>query len=312
MRILILLLTVATFTFSQSQPQVYTYQSDGQGFHTKTFFYDNGLEVVVFGAQFTPELAQEALTFLRTKTDSPVSYLVVTHPNPDKFNGAKVFQNEGAKVIASRATYLAMPGVHEYKKYYFVHIAKMFSEDEYPEMPEVDYIFDQEWSLTLSQGDVLELKELGIAGVSSNQTVGYLPAVGGLMVGDLVHHKAHAWLEGGIVDGQAQATLGSWSKCLDLIEKTYSAETVIYAGRGEAVSLPLAVKEQKKYLNIVQSSVAEYIQQLGERKEELLGEKAGEHHQAIEKMLEKRFSEYEISYMIGFGIYGLINDLLKK
>ena len=67
---------------------LYAYDSGADGFFTKTFFYDTGSEVVAFDAQFTPALAEAALAWLGAQTDSPVTHLVITHPNPDKFNFA--------------------------------------------------------------------------------------------------------------------------------------------------------------------------------------------------------------------------------
>src|SRR5918993_703493 len=64
---------------------LYTYDSGEAGFFTKTYFYDTGTEVVAFDAQFTPELGEAAIASLREQTDNPISYLVITHPNPDKF-----------------------------------------------------------------------------------------------------------------------------------------------------------------------------------------------------------------------------------
>src|SRR3712207_6311339 len=75
---------------------LYTYDSGEAGFFTKTYFYDTGSEVVAFDAQFTPELGEAAIASLREQTDNPITYLVITHPNPDKFNGAPPFQAEGA------------------------------------------------------------------------------------------------------------------------------------------------------------------------------------------------------------------------
>src|SRR5215211_9364290 len=92
---------------------LYTFDSGEAGFFTKTYFYDTGSEVVAFDAQFTPELAERAIASLREQTDNPLTYLVITHPNPDKFNGAPAFQDEGAKVVASEATADAIPRVHE-------------------------------------------------------------------------------------------------------------------------------------------------------------------------------------------------------
>src|SRR5215217_12524 len=119
---------------------LYTYDSGEAGFFTKTYFYDTGTEVVAFDAQFTPQLAEAAIASLREHTDNPISYLVITHPNPDKFNGAPVFQEAGAEVIASEATEAAIPGVHAYKKAGFVGMG-MFTEDTYPPQASIDETF---------------------------------------------------------------------------------------------------------------------------------------------------------------------------
>ena len=79
------------------------FTSGADGFDTHSYYYDTGQEVVVFGAQFTPGLAKQVVAHIQARTASPIRYLVLTHPNPDKFNGARVFQALGAKVVASEA-----------------------------------------------------------------------------------------------------------------------------------------------------------------------------------------------------------------
>ena len=153
---------------------LYTFDSGEAGFFTKTYFYDTGSEVVAFDAQFTPELAEQAITSLREQTDNPITYLVITHPNPDKFNGATAFQDEGAAVIASEATVAAIPDVHEYKKAGFVGMG-MFTEDTYPPQAAVDDTFSGAHTLELGDGKTVELSELSEPGVSSTQTVAFIP-----------------------------------------------------------------------------------------------------------------------------------------
>src|SRR5215208_7361989 len=158
---------------------LYTYDSGEAGFFTKTYFYDTGSEVVAFDAQFTPELAEQAIAFLREQTKSPITYLVLTHPNPDKFNGAPAFQAEGAEVIASEATADAIPGVHEYKKAGFVGMG-MFTEETYPKQASVDETFSDTETIELSDGKTVELSELSEPGVSSTQTVAFIPELNAL------------------------------------------------------------------------------------------------------------------------------------
>ncbi|OYZ11329.1 MAG: hypothetical protein B7Y39_19465 [Bdellovibrio sp. 28-41-41] len=129
--------------------RIIEYKSGQEGFDTRTFFYEAENEVVAFDAQFTLELAKKSIAHLRTFTNKPISWLVITHPNPDKFNGASVFKDEGAKILSSKHTADAIPGVHAYKEYYFVEIAKMFKKGEYPQPSPIDQTFEEKMDLVL-------------------------------------------------------------------------------------------------------------------------------------------------------------------
>ena len=154
--------------------KVDSYVSDAEGFDTRSFWIDTGLEVVVFDAQSTDAQAREIIL--------------------------GIVRAAGAKVVASERTAAAIPGVHAYKRAFFVDVAKMIPADQYPAEPTIDLTFRDELKLPTNAGEVW-LRELDHAGVSSTQTVGWVPAARALFVGDLVHHGVHAWLEGGIVDG---------------------------------------------------------------------------------------------------------------
>ncbi|RZA05133.1 MAG: MBL fold metallo-hydrolase [Proteobacteria bacterium] len=291
--------------------QIYTFESDGAGFNTKTFFYDNGEEVVAFDTQFTPALAQASIDYLRTKTQNPITFAVITHPNPDKFNGIEVFQAQGAKVIAARATAEAMNGVHEYKKYFFVNIAKMFSEETYPKLGRVDQTFEKDHSIRLRNGSRVSLSELSHAGVSGNQTVAYIADLNALVVGDLVHEGAHAWLEGGIVDGKPSPNIAGWIADLKELELKFGARNpLVLGGRGQAVKLNKAAPAHIDYLQKADEIVTAYVAALGNQKAELGGEKAGSHHAELQRQMEGAFPQRTLGYLIQYGVYGLANSKL--
>jgi glyoxylase-like metal-dependent hydrolase (beta-lactamase superfamily II) len=287
--------------------EVAVHTSDASGFDTHSFFYDTGAEVVVFDAQFTEAEAQKVLSTIRAKTANPIRYVVVTHPNPDKFNGVGVFQREGARVVASEATAAAIPGVHAYKKYYWVSVAQAFTEQTYPAQPTVDVTFQGTYRLPLEGGAQVELTELRHPGVATTQTVAYLPRRQALIVGDLVHHRAHAWLEGGIRDGKVVPDLAAWKAALEEL-KAWKGTTV-YGGRGQSAPVELAVAEQQRYLDGMQTLVKAYAAELGSRKAELCGNEAGPHYQALQRRAAEAFPEYALPYMVGYGVYGLVNQL---
>ncbi len=292
-------------------PAVYTFTSGEGGFHTQTHFVDSGREVVAIDAQFTPALAEEAIAFLRTRTKSPIRYLVVTHPNPDKFNGIPAFRkaSPGLRVLAARRTADAMPAVHEYKKFFFTRIAKSFAEDAYPRLDKIDETFVGTKVLRLAGGLRVELSELAGPGVSSNQSVVSVPGLKALFVGDLVHHRAHAWLEGGVASGKAVPTIGGWIEGLRELERRFSrvVGAQVYGGRGEVAPLAIAVRDQIAYLERADRIVRDYVEGLGARKSELNGPEAGRHHAAVQALFERAFPAYALPYMVGYGVYGLLS-----
>lgn len=274
-----------------------TWTSGADGFDTTSTWTETADGVIVFDAQFTPALAESLLADIRASTDAPIAAVVVTHPNPDKFLGAPVFQAEGAALIASAATAAALPEVWAYKKAYFVG-AGMFTEDSFPALPEVDQTFTGE--LTLDQGEI-RLVELAHGGVTTTQTVGLVGE--DLVVGDLVAGRAHAWLEGGIVDGAPAPDLAAWASALDELSALGAGD--VYPGRGEVLPVDDAVAEQQAYLADMDAIVADYVADLEDPMGDLTGAEAGAHYAAITEAAEAAFPEYTLSYLVTYGVYGL-------
>ncbi len=298
---LTVLMTTLTFATAKNTGQIYIFESDGNGFNTKTIFYDDGKEVVAFDAQFTLAYAKQALAFIKTKTKSPVKYLVITHPNPDKFNGIPAFQEIGAKVIASKLTIANMPEVHKYKKYYFVEMAKMFTNETYPQLPTADIIFDESYTIKMANEGIVTLTELKKSGVSTNQTIAYIKAVNALVVGDLVHHKVHAWLEGPIVNGKASYNGLNWIGLLKTLKDKYPANTTIYGGRGEADKLSVSIPQQIIYLEKAEKITKNYLLTVSNNPSKV-------DYAALQNVFEKEFPNYTLGYMINYGAYGLVNS----
>jgi len=289
------------------------FTSDASGFDTHTFYYDDGHEVTLIDTQFVPALTQAMVEQVRKETRSPITRVIVTHPNPDKFNGLAYLHTLGVESISSRAVAQALPGVHEYKKYFFVNIAKMFSDETYPKFENVKSTFSAQTRIRLKSGETLSLIELKNPGVTSTQVVVRIDRTGDLLVGDLVHHKAHAWLEGAIVNGKPHADLVKWAAAvgeLPALAKSQPAAKV-YGGRGEFVSVAQAVQAQRAYLAKADALVDDYIARLGERKQELDSPSASAaHHDALAKRFAEAFPDYALPYMIKYSVYGLIDTKL--
>ena len=290
------------------------FTSDANGFDTHTFYYDDGHEVTLIDTQFVPALTQAMVEQVRKETRSAITRVIVTHPNPDKFNGLAYLHTLGVESISSRAVAQAMPGVHEYKKYFFVKIAKMFSDETYPKFENVKSTFTGETRIRLKSGETLSLIELKNPGVTSTQVVVRIDRTGDLLVGDLVHHKAHAWLEGAIVKGKPRADLLKWAAAVDELPALAKGKPAakVYGGRGEFVGVAQAVQAQRAYLVKADALVDDYLARLGERKQELDGPSASAaHHDALAKRFAEAFPDYALPYMIKYSVYGLIDTKLS-
>lgn len=292
--------------------RVIEFKSGPEGFDTRTFFYVGENEVVAFDAQFTPDLARQSIAKLREYTDKPITWLVITHPNPDKFNGASVFKAEGARILASSNTARAISGVHAYKEYFFVEMAKMFKKGEYPQPVAVDQTFEGTMDLVLRGGERLSLRELSHPGVSSTQTVAYVKSIGALFVGDLIHNQAHSWLEGGIVNGKPVPTVDGWIADLKELLALYPVATTVYGGRGVQGDLKTSVEAQIQYLEVALQLVGQALTEAGDKKTEFLGPNAGALYKTLAERFQKRFPDYALPYMIEYGAYGLVQQEMAR
>lgn len=286
---------------AEAPVEIHRFTSGPEGFDTHSYWVDTGAEVVVFDAQFTPELASALLAEIQAATEHPVRYVVVSSPNPDKFNGAAVFQAAGASLVASEATEAALADVWAYKKAYFVG-AGMFTEDTWPALPSVDLRFQDTLSLELDGGVDIGLVVLDNPAVSTTATVAVIDGAD-LIVGDLGFYGAHAWLEGGIVDGAPVPDLAGWQAAFGELPALGDGD--VYPGRGEVAPVGEGVQDGQAYLGAMETLVADYLAGLDDPMAALTGEEAGAHYAAITAEAEAAWPERDLSYLITYGVYGL-------
>ncbi len=303
-------LTAATTATAVKAGELHVFTSEAAGFNTHSVWYDDGQEVTVVDTQFTPAIAEQLIAQIRKSTRSPITRVIVTHPSPDKFNALSVFHRIGAMSLGSKSTAAAMPGVDAYKRYFWVKLAKAFTDDSYPVMEPLKITFEDRTSIRLKSGETLSLIELKAPGVASTQTVVRIDKSGDLVVGDLVHTRNHAWLEGGIVGGKAKFTLAGWKA--DLAELPLLGTGKVYGGRGQFVPIKQAVTEQTAYLDKADQIASAYVAQLGSKVSELSDPAQQQrHHQALQAELVKAFPDYAMPDLVGYSVYGLLASKLQ-
>lgn len=285
--------------------QLHVFTSGDAGFNTHSVWYDDGKEVTVVDTQFTLEVAQQLVDDIQKQTKSPITRIIVTHPNPDKFNALSVFHKLGAESIASAKTAAAIPGVDAYKRYFWVEIAHVFTDETYPKVEPVKTTFSGQIVIKLKSGETITLIELKESGVSSNQVVVRIDSTGDLIVGDLVAYKAHAWLEGGIIDGKTQPNIAGWKA--DLQQLLTLGKGKVYGGRGQFGPVTEVVPVQIAYLDKADQIVTNYVKKLGDNALAELTDpvKSQAHFQEIQAEFVKAFPNYALPDLISYGVYGL-------
>ena len=310
------LLSAATFSLAlHAQPAhagtLHVFTSDAAGFNTHSVWYDDGREVTVVDAQFTHAHAQAVIDHVKSRTRSPITRVIVTHPNPDKFNGLPVFHAAGAVSIASAATAAALPGVDAYKRRFWIDVAGAFTEATYPRVEPVKQTFTKQMTIRLASGETLTLIGLPQPGISSHQTVVRIDKTGDLVVGDLVHSNHHAWLEGGIVGGQPVPTLAGWKAGLRELPKLGHGK--VYGGRGDALPVRDAVAQQVAYLERAEVIVDRYFDGLGDRLQEVADPARRQaHHAAIQAAVAAAFPGFAGPDMVGYSVYGMVQQKLQQ
>jgi glyoxylase-like metal-dependent hydrolase (beta-lactamase superfamily II) len=288
------------------------YTSDANGFDTHTFYYDDGKEVTLIDTQFVPALTEAMVKEIKGKTASPITRVIVTHANPDKYNGLPYLHKLGVESITSASVARDMPLVHAYKENFWVNSAKAFKAGTYPAFEPVHTTFGKQLTIKLKSGETISLFELKNSGVANKQVVVRIDDTGDLIVGDLVHNKAHLWLEGGLVNGKPHADLAHWRAAVAELGPLAAAKpnAKVYGGRGEFVTVKNAVAEQQRYLQQAQTLVAKYVAELGSRKGELRDPaKQGAHYKELESRFAAAFPDYKLPYMVGYSVYGLVGSL---
>lgn len=186
-------------------PGVYGYIS---AFDPNCGFVVGDEYVVAIDTRPTPCLARDFLTAIRSVTDKPVKFIVLTHYHAVRVMGASAFPDVQA-IIASQGT---TDWVHSRGQADFDSEVGRFPRlfagvEEVPGLTQPTMSFESEMRLNLGSRDI-HLKCLG-RGHSGGDTVAWLPDCGVLFAGDVVENRC------GVYAGDAY--LEDWLGTLDAV-----------------------------------------------------------------------------------------------
>ncbi|AQV98023.1 MULTISPECIES: MBL fold metallo-hydrolase [Cupriavidus] len=222
-------------TFTQLSENAWAYTAEGDP-NSGVVIGDDG--VLIVDTTATPAMAQDLIARIRTITDKPIKYVVLSHYHAVRVLGASAYFAEGAQqVIASRGTYemIVERGEADMKSE-IERFPRLFAGVEtVPGLTWPTLVFEKEITLFLGKLEV-RIAHLG-SGHTKGDTVVWLPQQKVLFSGDLVEYDAACYC------GDAQ--LEQWPATLDALQALNPEKLV--PGRGPALTTPEEVKQGIAY-----------------------------------------------------------------
>ncbi len=205
-------------TFSRLSEHAYAFTAEGDP-NTGVVVGDDA--VMVVDTQPTPKLAQAVIEQIRSVTDKPIKYVVMTHYHAVRSLGASAY--EGAQIICSEATreLIVERAPQDYKSE-LQRFPRLFqAADTIPGLTSPTVTFGDRMSLWLGKLQV-DLIHAG-RGHTKGDTVVWLPTENTLFAGDLVENEVTPYAG----DGH----FGDWPKTLRRLADMH-AEALL-PGRGD-------------------------------------------------------------------------------
>ncbi len=215
-------------TFSEIGTDLYAFTAEGDP-NTAVIVGEDGC--LVFDAQATPAMAKSVIERVRTVTDKPIKYVVLSHYHAVRVLGASAYQAQG--IVASQETrrLIAERGKQDWDSEYG-RFPRLFRDAEsIPGLTWPTITFDGEMSLFLGKREV-RLMQLG-AGHTSGDIVAWVPDAEVMFSGDLIEFHSACYC--------GDAYLREWPMTLSEI-RDFNPKAIA-PGRGDALKGTATVRE---------------------------------------------------------------------
>ena len=214
-------------SFDKLSDHAYAYTAEGDP-NTGIVIGDDA--VMVIDTQATPMMAQDVIRRIRTVTDKPIKYVVLSHYHAVRVLGASGYKPE--HIIASRDTFdLIVERGEADMKSEIERFPRLFrAVESVPGLTWPTIAFEKHMTLWLGKLQV-EIMQLG-RGHTKGDTVVWLPREKILFSGDLVEYGATPYT--------GDAYLADWPATLDAVAALKPEKLV--PGRGASLMTPKDVK----------------------------------------------------------------------
>lgn len=215
-------------TFSEIGPDIYAFTAEGDP-NTAVIVGDDGC--IVFDAQATPAMANGVIERVRTVTDKPIKYVVLSHYHAVRVLGASAYKAEG--IVASQETQrlIVERGQQDWDSE-FGRFPRLFRDAEsIPGLTWPTLTFETDMTIYLGKREV-KLMHLG-AGHTSGDIVAWVPDAQVMCSGDLIEFHSACYC--------GDALLREWPMTLNEIRE-FNPKAVA-PGRGDALKGTATVNE---------------------------------------------------------------------
>ncbi|UTD25953.1 MBL fold metallo-hydrolase [Bradyrhizobium sp. WD16] len=207
-------------TFSEIGTDLYAFTAEGDP-NSAVIVGDDGC--VVFDAQATPAMAKSVIERVRTVTDKPIKYVVLSHYHAVRVLGASAYHAQG--IVASQETHRLIQerGKQDWDSEYG-RFPRLFRDAEsIPGLTWPTLTFEGEMTIYLGKREV-KLMQLG-AGHTSGDIVAFVPDAEVMFSGDLIEYHSACYC--------GDAYLREWPMTLNAILDF--KPKAIAPGRGDAL-----------------------------------------------------------------------------
>lgn len=261
-------------TFGEIGPGLYAFTAEGDP-NTGIIVGDDCCMVI--DAQATPLMAQQVIDRVRSVTDKPIAYVVLSHYHAVRVLGASAY---GAHTILSSditRDLIVERGKQDWDSE-FGRFPRLFrGHESIPGLTWPTITFKEKMSVWLGKREV-QLMHIG-RGHTAGDIVAWVPDAGVMFSGDLVEYKSACYC------GDAHFT--DWPDTLDNIAKFDPVALV--PGRGDALSgkktVADALSGTKSFLTTLYATVQKSVAR---------GESLNEAAAAVRKAMDGPFGSYAI------------------
>jgi glyoxylase-like metal-dependent hydrolase (beta-lactamase superfamily II) len=264
-----------TITFGRLGEGLYAYTAQGDP-NTGIIVGDEA--AMVIDTQATPLMAKDVIARVRTVTDKPIKYVLLTHYHAVRVLGASAYG--ASEILASEATRKMIVERGEQDKASEIgRFPRLFrgADSVPPGLTWPTTTFTDRMTLWLGKRRV-EIVHLG-RGHTAGDTIAWVPDSGVMFSGDLVEYKSACYC--------GDAHFADWPKTLDRLA-AYGAKALV-PGRGDALVGPdkvrAAIDGTRGFLNATFETAQEAVAQ---------GKTLKETFKAVRQVMDKPFGDYAI------------------